>query len=81
MASKTIQILTKRSKKPTTQYSPSNPPPTTKYHLVIYEDTENMMIVGNSSVKRFADDGTMVLSNGRTAKLIVSGDIFLFYLS
>jgi hypothetical protein len=77
MASSAIQIMTKRSIKPKAQYSPSNIPTSTKYHLIIYDDTEHMMIVGNSSVKRLENDGTMVLNNGRTAKLIVSGKIVL----
>jgi hypothetical protein len=81
MTSKATQMASKRSIKPKAQYSPSDPPVITKYHLVIYDGSENMMIVGNSSVKRLADDGTMMLSNGRTAKLLVSGDISLFNLS
>jgi len=81
MASKATQLMAKRSIKPKEQYSPSNIPTSTKYHLIIYDDSEHMMIVGNSSVKRLENDGTMVLNNGRTAKLITSGNIFLRTLS
>ena len=74
MASKDPQILNKRLAKPKTQYSPSNPTLTTTYHLIRYTDTQKIMIVGNSSVKRFIDDNTVVLNHGRTADLIVTGN-------
>ncbi|CAF4554290.1 unnamed protein product [Rotaria socialis] len=73
MSGKITQIITKRSIKPKAQYSPSNPTATTKHHLIIFDGTGNMMIVGNSSVKRLERDGTVKLNNGTTAKLIVSG--------
>ncbi|CAF3224831.1 unnamed protein product [Rotaria socialis] len=73
MSGKITQIITKRSIKPKAQYSPSNPTTTTKHHLIIFDGTGNMMIVGNSSVKRLERDGTVKLNNGTTAKLIVSG--------
>ncbi|CAF4374659.1 unnamed protein product [Rotaria magnacalcarata] len=73
MSGKITQIITKRSIKPKAQYSPSNPTATTKHHVIIFDGTGNMMIVGNSSVKRLERDGTVKLNNGTTAKLIVSG--------
>ncbi|CAM4761733.1 unnamed protein product [Rotaria magnacalcarata] len=72
MSGKITQIITKRSIKPKAQYSPSNPTATTKHHVIIFDGTGNMMIVGNSSVKRLERDGTVKLNNGTTAKLIVS---------
>ena len=75
MASIAAQMAAKRAVKPKTQYSPSNVSTNAKYHLIIYNDTEYIMIVGNSSVKRFENDGSMVLNNGRTARVIVTGRI------
>lgn len=78
MASKFTELLAKRSKKQKQQYSPSNPTTTTTmYHLIIYNDTNMKMIVGNSSVKRVEKDGTLKLNNGRTAQLIFSGKTFI----
>ncbi|UJR18431.1 hypothetical protein I4U23_005336 [Adineta vaga] len=73
MASNITQQVTKRLAKPKEQFSPSNPPGTTKYHLIVYDDNGLMMIVGNSSVKRFENDGSVLMNGGRTAKLITSG--------
>ncbi|UJR17709.1 hypothetical protein I4U23_004607 [Adineta vaga] len=73
MASSITQQVTKRLAKPKEQFSPSNPPGTTKYHLIVYDDNGLMMIVGNSSVKRFENDGSVLMNGGRTAKLITSG--------
>ena len=75
MANKAAQMTAKRAVKPKTQYSPSNVSTNAKYHLIIYDDTEDIMIVGNSSIKRFESDGSMVLNNGRTARVIVTGKI------
>lgn len=78
MASKFTEGLAKRSKKQKQQYSPSNPTTTTTmYHLIIDNDTNQKMIVGNSSVKRLDSDGTVKLNNGRKAQLIFSGNIFI----
>ena len=74
MTSTDTQSIKKRSIKPKTQYSPSNPTAATTCHLILYHDTKTMMIVGNSSVKRQMDDDTVVLNDGRKAKLIVSGN-------
>ncbi|CAF5220352.1 unnamed protein product, partial [Rotaria magnacalcarata] len=46
---------------------------TTMYHLIIDNGTNQKMIVGNSSVKRLDNDGTVKLNNGRKAQLIFSG--------
>ncbi|CAF1326904.1 unnamed protein product, partial [Rotaria magnacalcarata] len=74
MASKFTEVLAKRSKKQKQQYSPSNPTTTTTmYHLIIDNGTNQKMIVGNSSVKRLDNDGTVKLNNGRKAQLIFSG--------
>ncbi|CAF4264580.1 unnamed protein product [Rotaria sordida] len=73
MASTATQIITKRSTKPKAQYSPSSPTVTAKYHLVIYNDTKSILVVGNSSAKRIANDGIMKLNDGRIAKLIIPG--------
>ncbi|CAF3168686.1 unnamed protein product, partial [Rotaria sp. Silwood2] len=73
MASKFTEVLAKRSKKQKQQYSPSNPTTTTMYHLIIDNGTNQKMIVGNSSVKRLDNDGTVKLNNGRKAQLIFSG--------
>lgn len=78
MTSKLAELLLKRSVKPKKQYSPSNPQTTAKYHLAIDHDTGNMIIVANSSVKRFADDGTITLNDGRTIEIIVSG-MFIYF--
>jgi len=68
MSSKSTQIIKKRSIKPKTQYSPSNPTTaTTMYHLITYGDTGRIVIVGNSSVKRLANDGIVTLNDGNTA--------------
>lgn len=75
MASNAAQITARRAIKPKTQYSPSNTSINAKYHLIMYDDTEDIMIVGNSSVKRVENDGSMALNNGRTAKVIVTGEI------
>ena len=74
MASSITQQLTKRLVKQKEQFSPSNPPGTAKYHLIVYDDNGLMMIVGNSSVKRFGNDGLLIMNGGRTAKLIISGN-------
>lgn len=55
--------------KPKAQYSSSSPMLTTMYHLAIYDGTENMRIVENSSVKRLLNDGVVMLNDDRTAKL------------
>jgi hypothetical protein len=73
MASANTQSLTKRSIKPKTQYSPSEPTTIALYHLINCDDTRIMLIVASSSVKKMASDGTVVLNNNQTAKLIVSG--------
>ena len=75
MASNAAQITARRAIKPKTQYSPSNISTNGKFHLIMYDDTEDIMIVGNSSVKRLGNDGSMALNNGRTAKVIVTGEI------
>lgn len=77
MTSKKTQILNKRSIKPKTQYSPSNPTTATTYHLILYPDTNNMMIVGNSSIKRQLNNGNIMLNDGQIVKLITSGNSFL----
>ena len=76
MMSKAAQITAKRAVKPKTQYSPSNVSTNAKYHLIIYNDTNDFMIVGNSSVKQLENDGSMVLNNGRKARVILTGTIF-----
>lgn len=64
----------KRSIKPKTQYSPSEPTVTALYHLVKYDDTRTIVIVANSSVKKRMNNGALMLNDGRTAKLIMSGE-------
>ncbi|CAF1307834.1 unnamed protein product [Adineta ricciae] len=73
MANNMAQMAQKRSVKPKEQYSPSNPPATTKYHLIVYDDNGMMMIVGNSSIKRFGIDDSVIMNGGRAATLIISG--------
>lgn len=73
------QMIKKRPKKPKTQYSPSNPTITKTYHLVLYSDTKKMMIIGHSSVKRFINDNKVMLNDGNTAKIIVSGIILIVH--
>ncbi|CAF3318181.1 unnamed protein product [Rotaria socialis] len=65
-------FLKKRSIKPKTQYSPSNPTTATTYHLTFDNDTKQMMIVGHSGIKRFVNDNKAVLNDGHTAKIIAS---------
>ncbi|CAF2946666.1 unnamed protein product [Rotaria sp. Silwood2] len=81
MSNKAMQMIKKRSIKPKTQYSPSNSTgTTTMHHLIMYNDSGNIMIVGNSSVKRLQNDGTVILNDGHTAKLIISGKtIFILF--
>lgn len=69
----TTSGVNKRSSKPRTQYSPSDPIATITYHLVKAVGTDNFMIVGNSSVKKFLDDETVVLNSGATSKIVYSG--------
>lgn len=73
MANTLIQSKNKRPVKPRTQYSPSDPPTTAVYHLVKYNDTDTITIVGSSSVKQQVDKATIILSSNRTAKLLYSG--------
>jgi len=75
MEVKLSDLLSKRSAKPKQQFSPSNPISAAKYHLATDNGTGNMIIVANSSVKRFGNDGIMTLNDGRTIELIVSGKI------
>ena len=65
--------MNKRPSTPKTQYSPSNPLAATSYHLMVSSDTGSMTIVGNSSVKRLATDGILMLNDGRQGKVIISG--------
>ena len=74
MASTDTQSTIKRSIKPKTQYSPSEPSIIALYHLINNDDTRTMMIVANSSVKKITNDGAVVLNDNRTAKLIMSGE-------
>jgi hypothetical protein len=66
--------MSKRSIKPKTIFSPSNPAEASTYHLIIYSDTNAMTIVGHSSVKRLENNGIMMLNNGRQGQLIISGN-------
>ena len=74
MANMDTQPIMKRSIKPKTQYSPSEPTVTALYHLVKYDDTRTIVIVANSSVKKRMNNGALMLNDGRTAKLIMSGE-------
>lgn len=65
--------MNKRLSKPRTQYSPSDPIATTTYHLMICSSTGNMVIIGNSSVKRINEEGILSLNDGRKGKLLTSG--------
>ncbi|CAF1026745.1 unnamed protein product [Didymodactylos carnosus] len=74
MANKSTQQSSKgRSIKPKPTYSPSDPITSTKQYLINYDDTRSYSIAGNSGIKRITNDGKVVLNNGRTAKLIMSG--------
>ena len=68
------RIMDKRTSKPKTQFSPSDPTLTTTHHLIISPGTGNMSIVGHSSVKKFENEGRLLLNDGRRVKLIISGD-------
>lgn len=76
MTSTDTQSVIKRSIKPKTQYSPSEPSAIALYHLINNDDTRTMVIVANSSVKKITNGGAVVLNDNRTAKLIMSGENF-----
>lgn len=75
MARNVAQITVRRAVEPKTQYSPSNALTNAKYHLIMHDNTDDIMIVGNSSAKRLQNDGSIILNNGRTAKVVMTGEV------